>query len=359
MTDNNHLSNDTLRRLKQQLLDRVEQIDDPALLSRCIAIIDMSHEMDEVEKQDALSAQAEQSDAEAAEKAAQAAQKRRRTILRVCAAFALIAVIAAAGFSVMYLIRSGRQRTQQQVTVAKEYETIEVNGCSFNMVKVKGGTFVMGATVEQDDEGDNDELPLQTVTLDDYMIGETEVTQGLWYAVMGERPISPDGDDHPMKEVSHDECLVFIRKLNELTGRHFSLPTEAQWEFAARGGNESKHYKYAGSNDIDEVAWYSANCWDLGKESPEFGNHPVATKKPNELGLYDMSGNVWEWCHESYISYDGQPKHNPGLHEDAQGSYRCNRGGSWDYIATSARVSNRRNRTRDFRNFNLGLRLAE
>jgi formylglycine-generating enzyme required for sulfatase activity len=226
------------------------------------------------------------------------------------------------------------------------------------MIKVEGGTFIMGASDDMDDH-DSDELPKQEVTLSSYSIGETEVTQGLWFAVMGERPASPDGDNHPMKGVSHDECMKFIAKLNQLTGRHFHLPTEAQWEFAARGGNQSHNYWFSGSNNIDEVAWYSVNSWDMGKGNPDFGNHPVGMKKPNELGIYDMSGNVWEWCLETFVRYDGKPKTDPGLNDSIQGSFRCNRGGSWDYIATSARVNNRRNRTRDFRNFNLGRRRAE
>ena len=243
-------------------------------------------------------------------------------------------------------------------TVAEDFETIEVNGYRFNMVHIKGGTFTMGATKEQSGEEDSDELPVHQVTVSNFSIGETEVTQGLWEAVMGARPTIYDGEHHPMKELSWDDCQEFIVKINKMTGRHFSLPTEAQWEFAARGGNKSKHYKYSGSNNLDEVGWFCENTWNMGKDSPDFGNHPVGSKKPNELGIYDMSGNVWEWCQDAYSKYTTTPQKDPKGPTDNK-SYRVNRGGSWDYVASSSRVANRRNRTPDFRNFNIGMRLAE
>ena len=279
----------------------------------------------------------------------------RRMLIGAATFIGIVAVIA---LVVKFLpFRSGNEE-HQLVTVAKKYETIEVNGYRFNMVSIEGGTFNMGAEIRDGDE-DSDEIPVQQVTLSAFTIGETEVTQGLWQAVMGNLPCSFDGDNHPIKDISWDDCQDFIKKLNELTKRHFRLPTEAQWEYAARGGNLSKGYKYSGSNDISEVAWYSENAWDKGKESPDFGNHPVGSLKPNELGLYDMSGNVWEWCQDNYSRYDGTPKKDPQGPQNSQKSFRVNRGGSWDYIASSARSCNRRNRTPDFRNFNLGMRLAE
>ena len=272
----------------------------------------------------------------------------------------IIVIVVGALITLFYrhINMNADDQDRPHVTVAEHYETITVNGCSFNMVSIEGGTFTMGATIT-DGEEDGDELPVQQVTLSNYTIGETEVTQGLWRAVMGNLPATFDGDNHPMKDVSWEDCQQFIAKLNELTGRHFHLPTEAQWEYAARGGKQSKNYKYAGSNDIFAVAWHAANTWDQGKDSPAFGNHAVGTLQANELGLYDMSGNVWEWCQDSYARYDGTPKTNPSGPANAKNAYRVNRGGSWDYIASSARISNRRNRTVDFRNFNLGLRLAE
>lgn len=279
-----------------------------------------------------------------------------RRVLLGCVVAVVIGTLCLLGYK--YIILNTDDQDRPHVTVAEKYETIKVNGYSFNMVSIEGGAFTMGATITDGDE-DSDELPTQEVTLSDFTIGETEVTQGLWKAVMGNLPATFDGDNHPMKNVSWDDCQQFIANLNKLTGRHFHLPTEAQWEYAARGGKRSHNYKYAGSNNIEEVAWYAANTWDQGKESPAFGNHAVGTLKANELGIYDMSGNVWEWCQDSYVRYDGIPKTNPTGPANATNSYHVNRGGSWDYVASSSRVSNRRNRTKDFRNFNLGLRLAE
>ena len=163
-----------------------------------------------------------------------------------------------------------------------------VNGVSFEMVRVEGGTFHMGATSEQKDEAWDREKPVHSVTLSSYYIGKTEVTQALWQAVMGSNPSNFKGSNLPVECVCWNDCQEFIQKLNSLTGRNFRLPTEAEWEFACRGGNNSRGYKYSGSNNLGSVAWYDDNS---GGQT-----HPVATKAPNELGIYDMSGNVWEWC---------------------------------------------------------------
>lgn len=215
-------------------------------------------------------------------------------------------------------------------------DTFTVNGVSFVMVLVEGGTFQMGATSEQSSDAESDEKPVHNVTLSSYAIGQTEVTQDLWQAVMGSNPSNWKGDNLPVETVSWNDCQNFITKLNQLTGMKFRLPTEAEWEFAARGGKLSKGYKYSGSNTADDVAWYADNS---GSKT-----HPVATKQPNELGLYDMSGNVWEWCQDWYNSsyYSSSPSNNPtGPSSD---SYRVYRGGSWNYLARLCRVS--------FRNFN-------
>ena len=227
-------------------------------------------------------------------------------------------------------------------------ETIVVNGVKFNMVKIKGGTFRMGATSEQSNY-DNDEKPVHSVTLSDYYMGETEVTQELWEAVMGSNPSRFMGDNQrPVERVSWDDCQEFIKKLNQLTGKEFRLPTEAEWEYAARGGKYSRGYKYSGSNNSDEVAWYGTNSGDK--------THPVATKKANELGLYDMSGNVLEWCNDWYGDYHSNSQTNPT--GPSQGEYRVLRGGSWDFNDGGVRVSDRLNFTPDFRYDNQGLRLA-
>ena len=179
---------------------------------------------------------------------------------------------------------------------------ITVNGVTFYMIKVDGGTFTMGATPEMDNPTKS-EKPTHQVTLSSYYIGETEVTQALWKAVMGNNPSNFKGDNLPVEYVSWKECQKFINKLNELTGKQFRLPTEAEWEFAARGGNKSNHTQYSGSSNIDEVAWYYFNS---GNKS-----HPVKTKKANELGIYDMSGNVWEWCQDRQGSYSKKSQTNP------------------------------------------------
>ena len=171
-----------------------------------------------------------------------------------------------------------------------------VKGVTFKMILVNHGTFTMGATPEMQISGNYDEVPVHEVTISkDYYMGETPVTQALWQAVMGDNPSGFKGDNNPVENVSWYDCLEFINKLNRLTGRKFRLPTEAEWEFAARGGNKSNHTRYAGSSNLDEVAWCISNSG---------GNtHPVAQKKPNELGLYDMSGNVREWCNDIYDAY--------------------------------------------------------
>ncbi|MBR4829212.1 MAG: SUMF1/EgtB/PvdO family nonheme iron enzyme, partial [Muribaculaceae bacterium] len=151
-------------------------------------------------------------------------------------------------------------------------ETFTVKGVSFAMVTVEGGTFTMGATAEQGSDAYSDESPTHQVSLSRYCIGQTEVTQALWQAVMGSNPSLCLGDlNRPVEQVTWEECQTFISKLNELTGKQFRLPTEAEWEFAARGGNKSQGYKYAGSNTIDDVAWYIDNCYALGSSDPDYG----------------------------------------------------------------------------------------
>ena len=182
--------------------------------------------------------------------------------------------------------------------------TFTVNGVTFTMIAVEGGTFQMGATSEQGSDAESDEKPVHSVTLSDYCIGETEVTQELWEAVMGSNPSGFSGyPQRPVEKVSWNDCQEFITKLNQLTGKNFRLPTEAEWEYAARGGNKSQGYKYSGSNTIDNVAWYYSNSASR--------THDVKTKSPNELGIYDMSGNVWEWCYDWYGSYSSGSQTNP------------------------------------------------
>ena len=227
--------------------------------------------------------------------------------------------------------------------------TFPVNGVTFRMMPVEAGTFQMGATPEMSEPWDY-EKPVHQVTLTrNYYIGETQVTQALWQAVMGNNPSLFQGNDQwPVENVSWDDCQTFIQKLNNLTGKKFRLPTEAEWEFAARGGNKSQHYQYSGSNNLDEVAWYYSNS--------EHKPHPVAQKKLNELGLYDMSGNVWEWCQDWYADYSDNPQIDP---EGPQsGSDRVDRGGSWDGGAGYCRSSFRNIFVPGIQFNNLGLRLV-
>ena len=218
-----------------------------------------------------------------------------------------------------------------------------------NMVYVEGGTFTMGATSEQGSDAYNDENPTHQVTLSSFSIGKYEVTQAEWQAVMGNNPSHFTGDSRrPVESVNWNDCQEFVRKLNAMTGKRFRLPTEAEWEFAARGGNRSCGYKYAGSNTLGNVAWYDNNSYSK--------THPVGTKSPNELGLYDMSGNVREWCQDWYGSYSSNPQYNPI--GPASGSYRVFRGGSWYNLARSCRVSYRDDLTPSITGSLLGLRLA-
>ena len=237
-----------------------------------------------------------------------------------------------------------------------DYRTFTVNGVSFHMVAVHGGTFTMGNVYGE--EGDDD-YPDHKVTLSSYMIGQTEVTQALWFAVMGSNSSYFIGDSRrPVENVSWDDCQEFIRKLNSLTGQRFRLPTEAEWEFAARGGNKSRGYKYSGSNSIDNVAWYRENAYDVGSSSSNYGTHPVATKSSNELGIYDMSGNVCEWCNDWYGSsyYGSSPSNNPqGPSSD---SFRVMRGGSWFDYAECCRLSSRSFNDPGDRGIINGLRLS-
>ena len=218
-----------------------------------------------------------------------------------------------------------------------------------NMVYVQGGTFMMGATSEQGSDAYGDEKPAHQVTLSAFSIGRYEVTQEEWQTVMGSNPSNFKGVKRPVDNVSWNDCQEFIRKLNAMTGRRFRLPTEAEWEYAARGGNRSQGYKYSGSNNLNSVAWYRDNSGET--------THDVGQKSPNELGIYDMSGNVWEWCSDWYGNYSSSSQTNPT--GSYSGSIRVSRGGSWYSDARYCRVSTRSNFTPDRRYISLGLRLAQ
>ena len=225
--------------------------------------------------------------------------------------------------------------------------TFTVDGVSFTMVYVPGGTFTMGATGEQGSDAWDNEKPTHSVMLSSYYIGQTEVTQALWTAVMGSNPSNFKGDSRPVENVSWNDCQTFISRLNAKTGKNFRLPTEAEWEYAARGGHSGGSL-YAGSDNINNVAWYYDNS---GRET-----HNVATKSPNGLGIYDMSGNVREWCQDWYGNYSSSSQTNPK--GPSNGANRVYRGGSWLFNAGLCRVSIRFNFTPSYSCNDLGLRLV-
>ena len=229
---------------------------------------------------------------------------------------------------------------------------VTVNGVTFNMILVKSGTFYMGAQKDDpnapnyDEEAWSREAPVHQVTLSDYYIAEAEVTQELWKAVMGSNPSHFEGDKRPVEQTTWYDCQSFINKLNQLTGLNFRFPTEAEWEFAARGGNESHGYKYSGSDIIDDVAWYSAD----GKKTAD-----VMTKKSNELGIYDMSGNVMEWCSDAYGDYSAEHQIDP---TGPNGVDRVVRGGCCLSNATYCRVALRNFLHPGGTSYGIGMRLA-
>jgi len=221
-------------------------------------------------------------------------------------------------------------------------------GLNMKMIYVEGGTFQMGATSEQESP-DSDEKPVHSVTLDSYYIAECEVTQAQWQKIMGTNPSHFKGDaNRPVEMVSWEEAQDFCRELSRITGKKYRLPTEAQWEYAARGGKHNSGAKYSGRSSIATVAWYDENSGST--------THPVKQKTPNELGLYDMSGNVWEWCSDWYGDYSSGSQTNPT--GPSSGSFRVMRGGSWYSTARYCRVSDRNDFTPSSRSRNLGFRVV-
>ena len=222
------------------------------------------------------------------------------------------------------------------------------DGISIDMVRVEAGTFTMGATPEMKSPYD-DEKPTHQVTLtNDYYIGKYEVTQALWQAVMGYNPSNFKGDNLPVEQVNWYDCQEFISKLNNITGKKFRLPSEAEWEYAARGGKKSRGYQYSGSSNLSDVAWYEDNS---GSKT-----HAVGSKQANELGIYDMTGNVWEWCQDWYGKYSRSSQTNPTCTNN--GFYRVSRGGCWGDAAWFCRSSYRYGRTSVYHYDFLGLRLV-
>ena len=234
--------------------------------------------------------------------------------------------------------------------------TVEVNGITIELALVEGGTFTMGATPDLIAlaQHDPDELPAHEVTLDTYYMAKYEVTQALWIEIMGTNPSQMVRDNNcPVDGMSYLQCLQFIEKLNERTGLYFNLPTEAQWEYAARGGNKSQGFLYSGSNDATEVGWVEENMFT-------FGQHPGGEKAPNELGIYDMTGNINEWCRDVYAAYPEGPQVNPkGPNPSGSSAQYVVRGGS--FLVESARWCRNTKRIRypeNYAQMDIGLRLV-
>ena len=216
------------------------------------------------------------------------------------------------------------------------------------MVFVNGGTFIMG-----NNKANTNEKPEHKVTLHDFYIGKYEVTQAQWRAVMHTSPsVFSRCDDGPEENISWNEVQIFIRKINALTGKHYRLPTEAEWEYAAKGGNKSVGYQYSGSDNISRVAWMADNSNAV--------THPVGQKQGNELGIFDMCGNVWEWCadwyDEQFFSKPDAQMPNPG--GPASGTFRIVRGGSWYSNDYCSRPTYRDAFIPHGRSINIGFRLA-
>ncbi len=259
--------------------------------------------------------------------------------------------------------RIAEEKSKKPTALTRSVETITVKGVSFDMIKVKGGSFWMGAQKNRksrqnyDRDAYFDEAPVHKVMLSGYYIGKTEVTQALWYAVMGYKMASNEGqwnstyglgDNYPAYYINWNDCHNFIKELNRLTGRTFALPTEAQWEYAARGGNKSNGHKYSGSDYLSSVGWYNKN----GANS----THPVGDKSPNELGIYDMSGNVWEWCQDWHGIYSSDSQANPN--GPLRGSDRVLRGGCFSSNAASCRITSRDFFLPSNRGYGYGFRLV-
>lgn len=229
-------------------------------------------------------------------------------------------------------VDSSHSSTGRSSSLGADVITITVNGVSFDMVKVEAGSFIMGCTSEQGDNCHEDESPYHRVTITrDYYIGKYEVTQELWQAVMGTNPSHRKAYDHPVENVNWKDCYFFCAELSRLTGRSFRLPTEAEWEYAARGGKKSANAIYSGSSSASDVAWCLINS---GNQT-----HPVGKLRPNELGIYDMSGNVYELCQDWFGDYSSVSQANPVGPQS--GSSRVMRGGGFDALDWNSRVSAR------------------
>ena len=224
------------------------------------------------------------------------------------------------------------------------------NGATFDMLLIESGEFDMGGA---DEEAYDEEKPVHRVTVPSFYLGKYPVTQSVWTAVMESSPSSFKGDQRPVERVSWEDAREFISKLNDMTGKSYRLPSEAEWEYAARGGVllEGEGYLYAGSDNLKQVGWYNENS--------DGETHDVGLKYPNELGLYDLSGNVWEWCQDQWHdNYEGAPDDGAAWEDRDTGTYRVLRGGSFTYNSRRCRVASRFSRSPTERSYLIGVRLA-
>jgi sulfatase modifying factor 1 len=233
-------------------------------------------------------------------------------------------------------------------TNPEPFTDLEKNLPHHEMILVEGGEFEMG---ESEPDAEDWEKPVHVVNIPSFFIGKYPVTQKLWQFVMGDNPSDFKGEDRPVENVSWDDTQIFLEKLNALTGKVYRLPTEAEWEFAARGGNKSEGYLYSGSDRITEVGWY--------RENSENKTHPVGQKPANELGIYDMSGNVWEWVEDQWhLNYRDAPTDGSAWVDREEEAHRVRRGGSWMHRTRICRISIRYNNSPGSRSSYIGLRLV-
>ena len=264
----------------------------------------------------------------------------------------IVFIIIVATISIVFFYKPGSDDKIEPLPVVTTEEVVPddpIKRLESDMVAINGGTLMLGATSEQVAYAMNQEFPAHEVTLSSYQIGRYEVTQEQWEAVMGYNPSRNIGAKMPVENVSWNECQSFLQALNAKTGKNYRLPTEAEWEFAARGGNQSHYYIYSGSDDADAVAWHKGNSGGT--------THDVGTKLANELGLYDMSGNVFEWCNDKYGHYDYGAEYNPQGYGTSS-KVRVGHGGGYNLGTKFCRVSNRTQGTTNYKSESLGFRIA-
>ena len=261
-------------------------------------------------------------------------------------------VLDCINYAMEWQLECPKECEEEVETIAADKEYLTVDGVSFAMISIEGGTFDMGATPEQGMYASFDEKPSVQIEISDFYMAEMPVTQALWFAVMGDNPSHFRGDRLPVERVSWEDCQEFIKRFSLQTGIRFRLPTEAEWEYAARGGKYAKHCKYAGGND-DNILDY---VWN--KENSQSKSHEVKMKQPNELGLYDMSGNISEWCSDWYFNSYANNGARVNPQGPSTGVAKVYRGGSWDDKAMNCRVSKRFSMNPIFKNKLVGLRLA-